>query len=133
MTPENKQILIELAARTAHEVNRAFCRGLHDFSHPCWDYAPAWQRSSALQGVQALLDNPHSSPADMHARWMELKLRDGWRHGPVKDESTKEHPCLVPYSDLPPEQRAKDTLFRLTVLSVLMAHGVILRSTCALP
>jgi len=39
------------------------------------------------------------------------KLKDGWKHGPVKDPEKKEHPCLIPYDELPKEQQVKDHLF----------------------
>ena len=29
---------------------------------------------------------------------------DGWKYGPVKDPEKKEHPCFVPYDDLPPSR-----------------------------
>jgi hypothetical protein len=46
---------------------------------------------------------------------MQQKLTDGWTRGPVKDPTKKEHPCLVPYADRPPEERAKDALFLAVV------------------
>ena len=40
---------------------------------------------------------------------------EGWKYGPVKDAQKKEHPCFLPYAELPPEQKAKDYLFRAVV------------------
>src|SRR5690606_2016961 len=51
------------------------------------------------------------TPEQSHALWMKHKLAEGWRYGPVKDEEHKEHPCLVPYEQLPLNQRTKDWLF----------------------
>jgi len=31
-----------------------------------------------------------------HIVWMEGKLRDGWKYGPVTDKEKKVHNCLVP-------------------------------------
>ena len=33
----------QLAAKTAHEVNRAYCQGLGDYSQLHWEEAPDWQ------------------------------------------------------------------------------------------
>lgn len=42
---------------------------------------------------------------------MKEKEADGWKYGKVKDAEKKEHPCCVPYYDLPVKQRVKDSLF----------------------
>ena len=98
-------------AKTCHEVNRAYCAGLGDHSHPAWEDAPEWQRQSAIQGVEFHLANPGAGPADSHESWLAEKRRDGWTYGPVKDPAKKEHPCCVEYDELPLAQRIKDTLF----------------------
>jgi len=108
-------------ARVTHEVNRAYCAALGDMSQVAWENAPAWQRDSALAGVASVLDGSAKTPADQHEGWLRQKERDGWRYGPVKDATTKTHPCFVPYDELPPEQKAKDYLFRAVVTS-LAAH-----------
>lgn len=110
---------IELAAMTAHEVNRAYCASMGDSSQPTWKEAPQWQRDSAIAGVIAIQHNPDTTPEDSHKGWMAHKAKDGWAYGPVKDPDKKTHPCMVPYSELPPEQRAKDALFGAAVRAVL--------------
>ncbi len=106
---------IELIARVCHEANRAYCTTLGDDSQPAWESAPAWQKQSARDGVVANLvpSGPRSSrqPEDAHNSWMENKLRAGWRWGPKKDPEKKEHPSLLPYRSLTPEERRKDLLF----------------------
>ena len=102
----------EQIAQVAHEVNRAYCASLGDTSQPAWADAPDWQRASALAGVDMHLANPDATPEASHLSWYEQKLADGWVYGEVKDPEKKEHPCMVAYEDLPPEQKAKDYLFR---------------------
>lgn len=102
-------------ARVAHESNRAYCAALGDFTQRPWEDAPPWQRESAIKGVQFVIANPDASPSASHDAWLLEKERTGWRYGPVKDETKKEHPCFVPYAELPPEQRRKDVLFRAVV------------------
>lgn len=102
----------ELIARVAHEVNRAYCASLGDTSQPAWEEAPDWQRQSALAGVDMHLANPDATPEQSHESWLAQKTADGWTHGDVKDPEKKQHPCFLPYAELPAEQRAKDYLFR---------------------
>ena len=43
-----------------------------------------------------------------HDRWMNDKLRDGWRYGPKRDDAARIHPLLVPWEELPEIERDKD-------------------------
>lgn len=98
-------------ARVCHEVNRGYCDFLGDHSQVPWDDAPENIKQSAIDGVQAILDGTVQKPSDSHESWMRFKIADGWVYGPTKDQERKEHPCLIPYAELPAEQRAKDYLF----------------------
>ena len=103
-------------ARAAHEANRAYCIAIGDTSQPSWDDAPDWQKQSALAGVDGVLSG--NTPEQSHESWMAHKLADGWKYGPVKNPETKEHPCMVPYSELPLDQRFKDDIFGAVVRAV---------------
>ena len=113
--------LIELCAKTAHEVNRAYCAGLGDSSLLPWAQAPQWQRDSAIEGVRFTLANPDAGDSASHDSWLRQKVDDGWVHGTTKDPERKTHPCIVPFNELPFEQQVKDQLFRATVLGVSKA------------
>lgn len=97
-------------ARICHEANRAYCVSLGDLSQLPWDEAPQWQRESAVKGVILHLSGDHG-PEASHQSWLEEKERTGWKYGPVKDIDKKEHPCFLPFDQLPPEQQRKDVLF----------------------
>jgi len=101
-------------ARVCHEVNRAYCESLGDMSQPAWEYAPQWQKDSAMLGV-SLHVNQDVGPEASHESWMAQKVADGWTYGPVKDPIDRTHPCMVPFAQLPPEQQAKDFIFRAIV------------------
>ncbi len=110
-------------AMAAHEVNRAYCIALGDNSQPPWGEAPEWQRTSALKGVLGALNG--ATPEQSHEGWLAEKAATGWKYGPVKDPEKKEHPCFVPYTELPPEQREKDALYLATVRAVARALGAL--------
>jgi hypothetical protein len=105
-------LIITLIAMAAHEANRAYCMGMGDFTQLLWEDAPDWQKDSAIAGVNMHLANPDATPEDSHASWLAQKVADGWIYGPEKDADKKEHPCCVPYAELPEAQKAKDYIFR---------------------
>jgi hypothetical protein len=105
-------------AQVAHEINRSYCLAIGDNSQQSWEEAPDWQRSSAINGVNFHLENPEAPPSASHESWLKQKEEEGWKYGPVKNPETKEHPCYVPYDQLPVEQKAKDYLFKQVVHSL---------------
>lgn len=109
---------IEQVAQVAHEINKAYCESIGDNSQPSWEDAPEWQKSSAKVGVVFHLNNPDASPSASHESWLKQKTEEGWKYGEVKNPETKEHPCFVPYEQLPTEQKSKDYLFKQTIHSL---------------
>jgi hypothetical protein len=108
-------------ARVCHEVNRAYCESIGDSSQAPWEAAPDWQKQSAVNGVNFHIDNPDSPPSASHVSWLKEKVDSGWKYGPVKNPDIKEHPCCVPYDQLPVEQRAKDYIFTAIVKELTAA------------
>jgi len=113
------KLLVENIARITHEANRAYCLALGDKSQLPWDEAPQWQRDSAINGVRHTLEHPSAPPSVSHDSWLAEKKAAGWKYGPVKDPEKKEHPCFVPYEELPEDQKLKDTLFQNVVRSFI--------------
>lgn len=112
-------VTIHSIAKIAHEANRAYCETIGDESQVAWWDAPDWQQESAIKGVEFLIQNPDASPSASHDSWLAEKAATGWVYGPVKDAAKKEHPCCVPYDQLPLEQRRKDALFQGVVRALL--------------
>lgn len=102
---------VEDIAKVCHGANRAYCQVMDDNSQPEWEDAPDWHKQSMIAGVKAYLADPTITPERSHENWMAVKEKDGWKYGEVKDAEKKEHPCMVPYNELPPEQKIKDSLF----------------------
>lgn len=105
----------EQIAKVCHEVNRAYCQALGDDSQPAWEDAPDWQKSSAINGVEYHAAHPEAGPEHSHECWLAEKRAAGWKWGPEKNGNEREHPCMVPFAELPREQQAKDFIFRAVV------------------
>jgi hypothetical protein len=107
-------------ARICHEANRALQTIQADPTipvSPAWDDLDHETRSSAIDGV-AFLVNTGAGPAESHTNWLRFKREHGWKLGPVKDETKKEHPLMVPYELLPGSQQVKDSLFHAIVTAL---------------
>ena len=54
---------------------------------------------------------------------MQQRLADGWRSGPQRDKARKEHPCLLPYDQLPESEKQPYRDTALGSLKTLLALG----------
>ena len=102
-------------AEVAHQVNKAYCEAIGDDSQVDWEFAPFWQKDSAILGVNFHRKHPEADPKASHKSWLQVKADDGWTYGIEKDGDLKTHPCFLPYEELPVEQKAKDYIFRAIV------------------
>lgn len=117
-----KTITIVSIAKVAHEANRAYCESIGDDSQHSWGFSEEWQRESAIKGVKFAIDNPQALASAQHEAWLNDKISEGWKYGEVKSTGKKEHPCCVPYDELPIEQQTKDSIF----LGIVRAMEVLL-------
>ncbi|MBM4289189.1 MAG: Ryanodine receptor Ryr [Deltaproteobacteria bacterium] len=58
-----------------------------------------------------------------HDNWASQRLAEGWRYGPQRHDARKEHPCLVPYGELPESEKAYDRRAAMETLKTIMALG----------
>lgn len=59
----------------------------------------------------------------LHDKWMEEKIKQGWKPGPKKDPVNKTHPNLVPYDELPEEIKELDRMYARNLLKILENSG----------
>ena len=43
-----------------------------------------------------------------HDGWMAHRAASGWTHGAVRDNAAKHHPSMIPYAQLPDDEKEKD-------------------------
>jgi hypothetical protein len=67
-----------------------------------------------------------------HERWMQSLEDEGWEYESVTDEARKKHQCLVPWKDLPEDEREKDRELVRGIPKILARAGyAIIKSTLA--
>lgn len=62
-----------------------------------------------------------------HQIWAKARMADGWRYGPNRSDSRKEHPCLVPYEQLPESEKEYDRMTAMETLGAIVALGYEIR------
>jgi len=65
------------------------------------------------------------SPEEAHNSWMKAYLDMGWKYGEARDTEKKTHPDLLPFDQLPRDERDKDAIF----LSLVWLVKSLLNST----
>lgn len=114
-------------AEVCHEANRAYRIAMNEpekdgYSLLHWDEAPDWQKDSCIAGVRHKAEFPDATPAEMHNNWLIQKQNEGWIYGPEKNPELKTHPCMLEYSDLSQQQKAKDHIFSAIAGTLIKQH-----------
>ena len=112
----------EEIAKVCHQANKAYCEALGDKTHLEWDQVPEELKTSVIEGVKSKAKHHQIAAAQMHNLWMRKKAEDGWTYGAEKSLEKKTHPSLLPYRQLPVEQRIKDELFLAVAGTLLKAR-----------
>ncbi len=86
-------------------------------------YKPEPIDTSKVQLSDEILELTERLAENAHEVWAQRRMAEGWRPGPRRDEDKKEHPSLVPYEDLPEEEKEYDRSAALETLKVLQALG----------
>lgn len=60
---------------------------------------------------------------NVHEVWAAARLAEGWTYGLKRNDELKTHPCLVPYEDLPEEEKAYDRNTSLETLKFIISNG----------
>ena len=60
---------------------------------------------------------------NVHEIWSQTRIAQGWTYGPERNDAEKKHPCLVPYEDLPEEEKVYDRNTSLETLRFIVANG----------
>ena len=60
---------------------------------------------------------------NVHEVWAETRIKQGWTYGEQRNDELKTHPCLVPYEELPEEEKEYDRNTSIGTLKLIMKLG----------
>lgn len=86
-------------------------------------YKPNPIDTSGINLPDDLLELTEKIAENVHENWSAERMADGWTYGEKRDDKSKTTPCLVPYSELPEEEREYDRVTALETLKSIIAFG----------
>lgn len=60
---------------------------------------------------------------NVHEVWAASRLAEGWTYGAERNDSLKQHPCLVPYNELPEIEKEYDRNTAMQTLKLIKKLG----------
>jgi class 3 adenylate cyclase/tetratricopeptide (TPR) repeat protein len=86
-------------------------------------YKPKPLDTSRVRLDGTLVELTERLSENTHETWAQQRVSEGWRYGPHRNDETKEHPCLVPYDELPEIEREYDRRTALEAIKMLLVLG----------
>ncbi len=60
---------------------------------------------------------------NVHDVWAKGRIDEGWKYGPERNDTLREHPCLVPYEELSDEEKEYDRRTAMETLKLIIKLG----------
>lgn len=86
-------------------------------------YQPAPQDTAGIQLNKDLEALAEEMARNVHENWAFARIKEGWRLGPERNDKEKTHPCLVPYDQLPEEEKEYDRITSIETLRFILSKG----------
>lgn len=86
-------------------------------------YIPLPIDTSSIVLSKELLDLRETIAENVHENWAATRLHEGWTWGPARNDTLKQHPCLIPYNELPEEEKEYDRQTALETLKTIIKLG----------
>ena len=71
-------------------------------------YIPKPVETSDIILSDELLELTEKIAANVHEVWAQGRMKEGWIYGEHRDDKLKTTPCLVPYDELPEQEKEYD-------------------------
>lgn len=89
-------------------------------NHP---YTPNPVDTSSIELPSELLELAEAMARNVHEVWARTRIEQGWTYGSTRNDQLKQHPCLIPYDELPESEKEYDRHTSIETLKFLSAMG----------
>ena len=86
-------------------------------------YRPVPIDTSSVELPEDLIDLTEEIAKNVHDVWAQNRIKEGWTYGPERNDEQKQTPCLVPYENLPEEEKDYDRNTALSTLKLIYKLG----------
>ena len=90
-------------------------------------YKPQPIDTSDIELDQDILELSELIAKNTHEVWSEGRIKEGWSYGETRDDAKKNHPCLIPYEELPESEKEYDRNTSLETLKLIIKLGYTIR------
>ena len=87
------------------------------------NYVPQPMDTSHIQLPEELNVLIEQMAKNVHEVWAQSRIKQGWRYGNERSDALKQHPCLIPYEELPEVEKAYDRDTALETLKLISKLG----------
>ena len=87
------------------------------------NYVPQPMDTSDVKLPKELEQLAEQIAKNVHEVWAETRISQGWTYGEQRNDELKTHPCLVPYEELPEEEKEYDRNTSIGTLKLIMKLG----------
>ena len=87
------------------------------------NYVPQPMDTSNIQLPEELNVLVEQMAKNVHEVWAQSRISQGWTYGKERSDALKQHPCLVPYEELPEVEKAYDRDTALGTLKLISKLG----------
>ena len=90
-------------------------------------YTPNPIDTSNIVLPKELLELTEKIAENVHEVWAQGRINEGWTYGPKRDDTIKETPCMVPYSELPESEKEYDRNTAIETIKLIVSLGYEIR------
>ena len=87
------------------------------------DYIPEPMDISSVDLPESLIQLSERIAENVHEVWAKARMDEGWTYGEKRDDIHKKHPCLVPYDELPEEEKEYDRNTAMNTIKMVKKLG----------
>lgn len=78
---------------------------------------------SSVDLPESLIQLSERIAENVHEVWAKARMDEGWTYGEKRDDIHKKHPCLVPYDELPEEEKEYDRNTAMNTIKMVKKLG----------